>query len=345
MIGRQAGAFSFESLVGESAPIRQAIGAARKVAASRLTTVLIVGETGTGKELIARGIHCAGRAAAAPFVAINCAAIPDTLLESELFGHEAGAFTDARTRKLGLMELAGCGTLFLDEVHQLPAALQPKLLRVLEERRMRRLGGTQEITIDCRVIAATNLSLEHAVQQGTFREDLYYRLDVFRVDLPALRDREGDIERLARFFLDSLCREHGLPTKALLPDAVERLRGHSWPGNVRELKNVIERAALLSGDERTVGGGHVIVERRTPLSAPATGRATPSATPPTGVGITIPAGGKTLQEIEWEAVQLTLGLTHGNQSQAARLLGVSRPTIARILRTGGGASHPMEAAS
>ena len=326
-------AASFEPLAGSSAALQAAIAGARRVAASRFTTVLVIGETGTGKELVARGIHCASRNAAAPFVAINCAAIPDSMLECELFGHEAGAYTDARTRKHGLMELAGSGTLFLDEVHELPAALQPKLLRVLEDRRVRRLGGVQEIDIDCRIIAATNLSLERAVRQGTFREDLFYRLNVFRVELPPLRERDGDIALLARRFVGELCQAHGLEPKTLLPGALSKLEAHRWPGNVRELKNVLERAALLS-DDATIADVHIRIENHAcgepvsphPALAP---RAAGS-----GGEIRIPVAGKSLQEIEWEAVQVTLRLTHGNQSRAARMLGISRPTIARILRTG-----------
>jgi len=338
MTGQQSGsrssspsASAFDALVGTSSALRAAVTGAQRVAASRFTTVLVIGETGTGKELVARGIHCASRNAAAPFVAINCAAIPDSMLECELFGHEAGAYTDARTRKHGLMEVAGSGTLFLDEVHELPAMLQPKLLRVLEDRRVRRLGGVQEINIDCRIIAATNLSLERAVQRGTFREDLFYRLNVFRVELPPLRSRAGDVAQLGRRFLAELCREHDLPAKTLLPDAVAKLEAHRWPGNVRELKNVIERAALLS-DDCSVSADHIVIEGRAP--------SLPDATPAIAFRsvrageIEIPLSGKTLQEIEWEAVQVTLQLTHGNQSRAARLLGISRPTIARILRTG-----------
>ena len=337
---------SFGPLLGSSGALRAAVADAERVAASRFTTVLVIGETGTGKELVARGIHCASRNAAAPFVAINCAAIPDSMLECELFGHEAGAYTDARSRKHGLMELAGSGTLFLDEVHELPLALQPKLLRVLEDRRVRRLGGLQEINIDCRVIAATNLRLERAVQEGTFREDLFYRLNVFRVQLPALRDRDGDIEQLARRFLADVCREHGVPAKTLLPDAVAKLAGHRWPGNVRELKNVIERAALLS-DGATVGAGHIAIEVRSVPPAPAAAApvATSVARASRGGEIEIPLTGKTLQEIEWEAVQVTLRLTHGNQSGAARMLGVSRPTIARILRTGPHSTDAIQEAS
>ena len=314
--------FSFDRIIGASTSLRAAIEMARKIAGARLTTVMLVGETGTGKELFARGVHCEGPNGSAPFVAVNCAAIPESLLESELFGHEAGAFTGARVRKHGLMELAGCGTLFLDEVHHLPFALQPKLLRALEERRVRRLGGTQEIAIECRVIAATNVAIERAVEGGEFREDLFYRLNVLRVDIPALRERSGDVARLAAHFLEQNTREQGRGEKTLAPEALEVLLSHSWPGNVRELKNVIERATVLSADDEVVRAAHVMIPRRSVRagSSDAVGE------------IEIPLAGKTMAQIEQEAVQLTLQLTHGNQSKAARLLGISRPTLARIIR-------------
>jgi transcriptional regulator with PAS, ATPase and Fis domain len=317
-------AFSFDRLIGESKSLTKAIDTARMIARTRLSTVLLVGETGTGKELFARGIHCEGPNASAPFVAVNCAAIPDTLLESELFGHEAGAFTGARARKIGLMELAGCGTLFLDEVHHLPGALQPKLLRALEDRRIRRLGGSHEIGIECRIIAAANIAIESAVETDQFREDLFYRLNVLRVDIPPLRARGADVELLARHFLAEASREHDWPLKVLLPDAVLALRAHEWPGNIRELKNVIERAAVVSGAERAIDSSHLLIQQRN--ARPSTARR------PSGREIEIPVEGKTLAQIEQEAVQLTLQFTQGNQSRAARMLGISRPTLARILR-------------
>ena len=315
--------FSFDRLVGSSQALRDAIQMARMVASARTSTVLLVGETGTGKELFARGIHCEGPNASAPFVAVNCAAIPDTLLESELFGHEAGAFTGARVRKHGLMELAGCGTLFLDEVHHLPLHLQPKLLRALEERRIRRLGGSQEIAIDCRVVAATNVAIERAVEDGEFREDLFYRLNVLRLELPPVRARAGDVELLAQAFLEQTAREQGRGAKVLAPDALALLREHRWPGNVRELKNVIERATVISGTEHEVRAAHVLIQRRSGRASMAEGVAGE---------IEIPITGKTLEQIEQEAVRLTLQITNGNQSRAARMLGISRPTLARIVR-------------
>ena len=322
----EARAFSFAQIVGASPELRGALEAARKIARTRLSTVLLVGETGTGKELFARGIHVEGANPDAPFVAVNCAAIPEALLESELFGHEVGAFTGARTRKPGLMEFAGCGTLFLDELHHLPPMLQPKLLRALEERRVRRLGGGEEVEVACRVVAATNVDIEDAVESGAFREDLFYRLNVLRVDIPPLRARPEDIEVLARHFLEQTARGHGTPAKSLATDAVEALRAHRWPGNVRELRNVMERAAVLSGDEPEVRAAHLLIQQRT----------TRSAVSSTGdwrmASIDIPPGGKTLAAIEREAALLTLQLAKGNRTHCARILGISRPTLARILR-------------
>jgi two-component system response regulator HydG len=324
---RVASTFSFEEIVGESTALRAALDAARMIARASLSTVLIVGETGTGKELFARGIHAEGSTGSSPFVAVNCAAIPESLLESELFGHEVGAFTGARTRKHGLMEFAGCGTLFLDELHHLPPMLQPKLLRALEERKMRRLGGSNEIDIACRIVAATNVAIEQAVEDGTFREDLFYRLNVMRVDVPPLRERPDDIAPIALHFLATIARGQRVAGKTLASEAVSVLRGYQWPGNVRELRNVMERAAVLSGDERVVGVQHLLIQHRTNRSALG------STTSEGRAGeIAIPAEGKSLAAIEREAALLTLQLAKGNRTHAARMLGISRPTLARILR-------------
>ena len=314
---------AFQSILGESSAIRTAIALARKAAATR-ATVLLTGETGTGKELFARGIHYAGATSDQPFVAINCAAIPGTLLESELFGHEKGAFTGAQERKQGLIELAGNGTLFLDEIGELPLDLQPKLLRALQERHFRRVGGTADLHARCRFIAATNTLLEDAVARGEFRPDLLYRLNVLRIDIPPLREREDDIELLARHFLQEAAREHGLGRRTLHPAATAALRAYHWPGNVRELRNVMERAALLA-DGEVVGPEHILLQHRTPVPAPW------AAVESVGE-IRIPPAGKTLRAIEEEAVRITLQLTRYNQSAAARLLGISRPTLARIMR-------------
>jgi two-component system response regulator HydG len=324
----------FDCLVGRSAAHLAAVEHARMVAATPRTTVLLVGETGTGKELFARGIHYGGPTVDAPFVAVNCAAIPESLLEGELFGHEKGAFTGAHARKQGLFELAGEGTLFLDEIHQLPLALQPKLLRALESRLVRPLGGAREMPVRCRIIAATNIALDDAVARAEFRPDLFYRLNVFRVDIPALRDRGDDVVLLATRFLREIAVEHGSGARLLAPDALDALRAHSWPGNVRELRNVVERAAILSGAEGTIRARHLMIQRRT-LRVGNEGT----------IGeIALSRGGTTLAEIEAAAVRLTLEHTRGNRSAAARMLGISRPTLARILRGSGDAADPLPAA-
>jgi two-component system response regulator AtoC len=313
----------FRLVIGTSKALRESIDLAQKVAQSGIRTVLLAGETGTGKELFARGIHYASATAGEPFVAVNCAAIPAALLESELFGYERGAFTDAHAQKRGLFELAGAGTLLLDEVTDLPANMQAKLLRVLEERRVRRVGGTVEVEIRCRVISASQRSLDEAVASGAFREDLMYRLSAFRITLPSLRERDGDLPILARHFLEQAAREHGAAAKRLTTDAEYLLRRHSWPGNIRELRNVIERAALLS-EGATIGPEHILISRRAPA---------PLVETVSAVGeIRIPRTGITLDEIECEAIRLTLKLTRGNQSEAARVLAISRPTLLRKMR-------------
>ncbi|MBI4541251.1 MAG: sigma-54-dependent Fis family transcriptional regulator [Gemmatimonadetes bacterium] len=314
---------AFRAVIGQSEVIQETIAVAYKVARSRIRTVLMEGETGTGKELFARGIHYAGATAAEPFVAVNCAAIPATLLESELFGHERGAFTDASTQKRGLLELAAAGTVLLDEITELSASLQAKLLRAIEERRLRRLGGIQETEIKCRIIAATNTPLEDAVARGSFREDLYYRLEAFRIALPPLRERGADLELLTRHFLEDLPREQGDAAKQVTPEALAVLHTHRWPGNVRELKNVIDRAAFLC-DGPEIGSDHILVQRRTSVS---------------GVSITdiqrmirIPRDGMSLKDVEREAIRVMLHICGGNQTMTARVLGISRPTLSRKLQ-------------
>lgn len=283
---------------------------------------MLIGETGTGKELFARGIHTTSSRSSEPFVAINCAAIPDALLESELFGHEPGAFTDARNLKHGLLELAGAGTVFLDEVADLPLGLQGKLLRVLEERKFRRLGGSKELTLQARIIAATNARLEKTVAEGQFREDLFYRLNVARVELPPLRERDGDVALLAEHFVQHHAREDNRPGLRLAEESIEALERHHWPGNIRELKNVIERAVLICTGE-VIEPRHVSLQRRSLV---------PLVGASGGTAINIPLEGKSLESIEQEAIRITLRLTSGNLSAAARILGISRPTLTRKLR-------------
>jgi two-component system, NtrC family, response regulator AtoC len=311
--------FGFKNIIGKSRSIRDAVDLARRVSAARRTTVLLIGETGTGKELFARGIHYSSVAAHEPFVAINCAAIPESLLESELFGHEKGAFTGAIARKHGLLELAGSGTIFLDEIHHLPQSLQPKLLRALESRAARRLGGFDEIAIDCRVIAAAGTLLEQVVATGEFREDLFYRLNVFSISIPPLRDRADDIEMIANFYLEQETREYQ-GRRRFSEEAIDAMRAHRWPGNVRELKNVVERAAILSGDAPVVRPEHLMIQRRSSARSVAN---------TDGGDIRIPREGKSLAEIELEAVRITLQMTGGNQAAAARMLQISRPTLAK----------------
>jgi transcriptional regulator with PAS, ATPase and Fis domain len=313
---------AFSALIGDSDELREAIQLARRVSMRGGSNVLLVGETGTGKEVFARSIHAASQRRNAPFVAVNCAAIPAQLLESELFGHERGAFTDARQKKQGLLELAREGTLFLDEVSSLPLDLQPKLLRALEERRVRRVGGFDEIEIRCRVTAATNVPLEELVEAGLFREDLFYRLNVLRLAIPPLRKRGGDVLRLAHYFLIELSAAHGLPTARLTGAATALLASHTWPGNVRELKNVLERALVVCE-------GGDIDARHLALSSRSTRQREGGDT--IGGVIEVPSAGRSLKSVEAELVELTLRLTRGNKSAAARLLGISRPTLHRKL--------------
>jgi transcriptional regulator with PAS, ATPase and Fis domain len=319
--GKHATDIGFQAIVGRSTSIRKAIQFYMRIATRKGTTVLIVGDTGTGKGLFARGIHYASPEAQEPFVTVNCAAIPANLLESELFGHERGAFTDARARKLGLLELAGAGTLFLDEVSELPPNLQPKLLRALEERRFRRLGGTVEIEARCRIIASSNGSFEDALSEGRFREDLFYRLNVLRINIPPLAERGDDQVILARHFIKQISNEIGVAPRPLSAGAIDVLKLHSWPGNVRELKNVMQRAiALCDGPE--IDATHLSIfewHRRERNEEP-------------GQAIRIPDIGMTLAEVEAEALRITLKLTGGNRSAAARILAISRPTIHRKIR-------------
>jgi len=344
-------------LVGRNTALAAAVQLGRRVAASPATTVLISGETGTGKELFARGIHDAGPTSGSPFVAINCSAIPENLLEAELFGHEAGAYTGARDSRPGLAEVARGGTLFLDEIGEMPLSLQPKLLRLLEERSARRLGGSREYSVNCRIVAGTNVQLERAVADGRFRADLYYRLNVVRVDLPPLRERRGDIALLAEHFAREIAARRGGPVKQLGRDAVHALEAHSWPGNVRELRNVMERATLLA-DGDVLGAEDIVITSRDAFLTPGYGMTAVAgreedrwtdgpmdrsfgppvhrSSGPSPIGyIVIPPVGKSLAEIEREAIRLTMLHTAGNLSAAARILGISRPTLTRRLRESG----------
>ncbi len=307
----------FDHLVGVSRAMQDVVGLARKVSASGATTVLIQGESGTGKDVLARAIHYESSRADEPFMEITCTAMPETLLESELFGHERGAFTDAKTQKKGLLELAHGGTLFLDEIGDMAPALQAKLLRVLEERRFRRVGGTRDISVDIRVVAATNKDLRSAVEQGAFRKDLYYRLQVVTITIPPLRERREDIPLLARHFLQHFSREFRKPLPRLGPPVERLLVQYDWPGNVRELRNVVERAMILTEGEEIVPAD-LPPEIAHQAVAPARGSAPRFELPPAGV---------VLEEVEREFVRQALELTHGNQTRAARLLGLTRDEL------------------
>ena len=320
--GALAEHYGFDSIVGRSAAFREALDQAALVAGQE-TTVLLTGESGTGKELVARAIHYASRRTDGPFVAVNCAALPETLAESELFGHERGAFTGADRLKRGRFELAAGGTLFLDEIGDLTPAVQAKLLRVLQERQYERVGGTTSLRADVRLITATNRDLEHRVETGTFRADLYYRLAVFGIHLPALREREGDVLVLADYFLRTLGERMGRRQSRLSDQARQFLLAHAWPGNIRELQNAIERA-LIAADGRTISpthlgiGGHGSVAAGVPSSPP------------------IPAGSvsttQPLVEVEKQAVVDALRRAKGNKARAAAALGLSRGAFYRRLQ-------------
>lgn len=309
-------AFGGGFIVGRCQALLNAIRLAERAAAHD-TPVLLCGPAGTGKELLARAIHEAGPAGDEPFVAVDCGAMPAPLLGAELFGQGAEA------RRRGLLELAGRGTVFLAEIGRLPGELQPKLLRILEERRLRSSGSVAEVTIHCRVIAAANTPLEDAVARGELRADLHSRLAMVAVHLPPLRARGGDLELLADAFLRRLALERGSTPKTLTPQAVSALRRHPWPGNVRELRIAVERAAIVT-EGPTIGLEDLTFQHRFSRSA-----ASPDEE--LAAEIRIPPTGKSLEQIEREAIALTLPLVGGNQSAAARLLGISRPTLARKL--------------
>ena len=311
-----------ERIVATSPPMAAVVAMVRSVAPTS-STVLITGESGTGKELVAQAIHSLSPRRDAPFVSINCGALPETLLESEMFGHMRGAFTDAHQNKKGLFEVAHRGTLFLDEVGEMPPSMQVKLLRALQEKTIRRVGGTEEIEVDVRVIAATNRRLEDLVQEKRLREDLYYRLNVIPIRLPPLRERREDIPILARHFLESFGREADRRVKMISDEAMKRLVRHSWPGNVRELENVIERAVALETTDT------VMPDR---LPNPLARSADPSDSggrPLLGAGFTLDGY---LNRIEKELVEEALETTAGDRVQACDLLGVTPRSLRYLIR-------------
>jgi DNA-binding NtrC family response regulator len=315
-------------LVGTCAPMQQVFSLIRQVAPSR-AAVLVTGESGTGKELVARAIHHLSPRRDGPFVAINCAAMPETLMESELFGHEKGAFTGAVERRAGCFELAQHGTLLLDEIAEMPVGTQAKLLRVLEDSCVRRLGGKTEMAVDVRVIAATNKVLEEALRKGELREDLYYRLNVFQIPLPPLRQREGDLGVLIEALLQGLNRKHETRVVDVNAEVREQLRRYSWPGNVRELRNVLERAVILAG-EGTITKHHLPRD----FGVPAGARPVLQEVEPDVVRLPV---GTTVGEAEKALIQVTLQHTRNNKTRAAEILGISLKTLFNKLKEYGSA--------
>jgi DNA-binding NtrC family response regulator len=304
--------FGVDRIVGESRPIKEAKALLQKVAASPASTVLLTGESGTGKDLAAKVLHYASDRATRPFMNITCSALPDTILESELFGHERGAFTDARQQKRGLLETADGGTVFLDEIGEMAPQLQAKLLRFLEEKTFKRVGGVADIRVDVRVVAATNRKLEDDVKKGRFREDLYYRLNVLPIVLPPLRTRAEDIPALVRYFVDAYNREFRKKVRGVTDEAMRRLTTYGWPGNVRELRNAVERAMLL------VDGDQLTAEQFPVADAGAT-RLTEA--------VDLPAAGIDLEQLERSLVVQALERSGWNQTRAAGLLGLNRDQI------------------
>jgi DNA-binding NtrC family response regulator len=303
-----------EAIVGESAPMRDVFRLVEKIAPTN-STILIRGESGTGKELVARAIHARSLRAAKPFFALNCAAIPENLLESELFGHERGSFTGADAKKIGLVEAASGSTLFLDEIGDLTLPLQGKILRALQEKEVKRVGGTETIPVDVRIVAATNRDLEGMMKTGQFREDLFYRLNVIPVDLPPLRERASDIKALVGRFLDKANASHATAVTSVSPEAMDLLVRHPWPGNVRQLESLVERAVLLCE-------GNTI--RPEDLPADVRLRTAPSARP---YGFDIPAEGIDIEEFERQLIVQAMEKTGWIIARAARLLGLTYRTL------------------
>ena len=311
-------------LIGESQPMRE-LRAIIRLAGPRQSTVLITGETGTGKERVAQAIHMASRRSEASLIAVNCGALPEHLIEAELFGHTKGAFTGAIAPRMGRFEQANRGTIFLDEVGETPLALQPKLLRVLQERELQRVGSSETVKVDARIIAASNISLEQAVAQKRFREDLFYRLNVIPIRVPTLRERRSDIPLLAAYFIASVCEREGLPQKKLTGDALRRLREYEWPGNVRQLEHAMEMAAALTGDRETIYLGdidlHLQVSPRD-LAGPAADQ---------DLAVDLPADELPFEDLMGKVEKLLLEQAlrrhGGNKAKAAKALGLKRTTL------------------
>ncbi len=302
----------FEGLIGQSPNFEALLRSARMIAATDVT-VLIAGETGTGKEVLAHALKEHSPRANKPFITLNCAALPEALAESELFGHRKGAFTGAVTSQIGRLQAADGGTVFLDEVDSLPVALQAKFLRFLETGEIQPVGETHTLNVDVRVIAATNANLQEKISRGEFRKDLYYRLNVVPIEIPPLRERMGDIQLLLQHFMRQFADEHKLPEASFTKAAINRLTAYSWPGNVRELRNVCERLAILLAG-RTIDECNLPVEivNRAPSQKPV---------------FDLPEFGIELEKVEMDLIRQALSRTNGNRSRSARLLGISRDTL------------------
>ncbi|MBI4364519.1 MAG: sigma 54-interacting transcriptional regulator, partial [Candidatus Latescibacteria bacterium] len=314
--------YRFDRIVGESGALKEVIDLAKRVAESSATSVLILGESGVGKELFARAIHGESPRKRGPFMEVNCAAIPRELLESELFGHEKGAFTDATAMKIGLFEATEGGSVFLDEVGELPLTLQAKLLKFLDAHIVRRVGGTRDIPVDVRILAATNRELLGEVKQGRFREDLYSRLNVVPIEIPPLREREGDSVLLARLFVDRVARKLGRLAR-LSAAAEKEIARYPWPGNVREVSNVIERAVLLARAEE-IGPAELAMPR-----------AGDAVSADAEFSIDVPAQGVSLVAVERAVIQAALARSNGNVVEAARLLHIGRGSLRSKMRRHG----------
>ena len=319
--------FAFEQIVGQSPAMAKMLSLAGKVAESEVSSVLLQGESGTGKDLVAKAIHYGSHRSEHPFVAINCAALPATLIESELFGYEKGAFTDAKARKEGLFEQAEGGTLLLDEIGELELSLQAKLLRVLEEGAFRRVGGLKDIPLDVRVIAASNRDLKTESEAGRFRLDLYYRLSIIQIDIPPLRERGDDVLLLAEHYINSIGSKLRLGKKitGLAADVGAMFRRYEWPGNVRELRNVIERALILEDSE--VITMEYLPTALTGASAQRAGGSAGAAVPDSNAQFLLPTQGISLDEVEMSFVSQAIERSEGNQTRAAELLSISRDQL------------------
>ncbi len=307
--------FGMSNLVGRNPRIVEVFELVKKIAASSATTILLQGESGTGKDLLANTIHYASDRAKKPFMNITCSALPEQQLESELFGYEKGAFADAKTSKKGLFELADGGTVFLDEVGEVGPSLQSKLLRFLEDKSFKRVGGTTDIHVDIRMVAATNSNLEQAVAEGRFRKDLYYRLKVIPINLPPLRERPEDIPLLVKHFIDHFNREFKKNTRGVTHTAMQALMEYPWPGNIRELKNLIERVMILENKEMI---DHPDLPTEILVQEPYK---------PVEQAFTLPPGGVILEDVEKSLIEQALKRTGGNQTRAAKLLGLTRDTL------------------